>query len=133
MIALHDKNALIIEDDETSIRVLQRLLQQLGVQVMVMRDSLEAGHQLRQVACPDVIFLDLEMPRSNGYAVLEVIRAIPTLQGVPVVAYTTHTSHLNNVRRAGFDGFLGKPLDSRLFPQQMQRILRGEGVWEVSG
>lgn len=127
------KTALIIEDDETSILVLQKMLQQVGVTVMVIRDSIEAGHQLRQIVLPDVIFLDLEMPRSNGYVVLEVIREIPAMQAIPVVAYTTHTSHLNTAKHAGFDGFLGKPLDSHQFPDQLARILAGESVWDIPG
>ncbi|MBC7871809.1 MAG: response regulator [Chitinophagaceae bacterium] len=127
------KNALIIDDDETSIMVMQKLLQQSGMSVSVVSDSIEAGRQLRQMALPDVIFLDLEMPRSNGYVVLEVIREIPAMKAIPVVAYTTHTSHLNEVKRAGFNGFLGKPLDSRQFPAQLARILAGEAVWEVPG
>lgn len=63
MLPFKGKNALIIEDDETSIMVLQKLLQHMGLNVMVIRDSIEASRQLRQVALPDVIFLDLEMPQ----------------------------------------------------------------------
>lgn len=133
MLPFKGKNALIIEDDETSIMVLQKLLQHMGLTVMVIRDSIEASRQLRQVALPDVIFLDLEMPRSNGYVVLEVIREIAPMKDIPVVAYTTHTSHLNAVKQAGFSGLLGKPLDSRQFPNQLTRILAGEAVWEVPG
>lgn len=133
MASFRGKNALIIEDDATSILVLQTLLEQMDIAVTSLSDSIEASRQLRQVALPDVIFLDLEMPRSNGYTVLEIIRDIPAMRDIPVVAYTTHTSHLNQVKRAGFDGFLGKPLDSRLFPDQVARILQGEQIWEVPG
>ena len=55
------------------------------------------------------------------------------MKDIPVVAYTTHTSHLNAVKQAGFNGMLGKPLDSRQFPDQLTRILAGEAVWEVPG
>jgi CheY-like chemotaxis protein len=124
--------ALIIEDDQTSINVLQRLLEQLQVATAVIHDNINIADQLRHVSPPDVIFLDLEMPLSNGYTVLEILQDDPTFDGVPVVAYTTHTSHMNDARRAGFHSFLGKPLDSNQFPDQLACILNGESVWEVS-
>lgn len=133
MSAMENKTAVIIEDDETSIKVLERFLNQLKVQSVVIRDSIEAVKQLQQVQNPDVIFLDLEMPRSNGYAVLELIQDMNGLDGVPVVAYTTHISHLNEAKRAGFHSFIGKPLDAQQFPQQLERILNGMPVWEVPG
>jgi hypothetical protein len=45
------------------------------------------------------------------------------------VAYTVHVSEINTVYQMGFHSFLGKPLDSDLFPDQLARILRGERVW----
>ncbi|HRF96790.1 MAG TPA: response regulator, partial [Aggregatilineales bacterium] len=83
------------------------------------------------ISSPDVIFLDLEMPQSNGYSVLEYIQRAPQLANIPVVAYTTHTSHLNNAKNAGFHSFLGKPIDGRRFPAMLEKILNGEPVWEV--
>jgi two-component system cell cycle response regulator DivK len=123
--------ALIIEDDQTSINVLMRLLNQLAIEADVIHDSAAMEEQLSAISRPDVIFLDLEMPAANGYTVLEMIQRDECFDGVPVVAYTTHTSHMNDARRAGFNGFLGKPLDSSLFPGQLARILNGEQVWEV--
>jgi two-component system cell cycle response regulator DivK len=122
---------LIIEDDRTSINVLKRLLNQLDVDPAVIHDSVVIQDKLGEVRRPDVIFLDLEMPATNGYKVLELLQQDEYFDGVPVVAYTTHTSHMNDARRAGFNGFLGKPLDSSLFPGQLARILNGEQVWEV--
>jgi len=49
---------------------------------------------------------------------------------VPIIAYTVHVSEIDVVRQHGFDGFLGKPLDSARFPQQLARILNREPVWE---
>lgn len=133
MTSIANKVAVIIEDDETSIKVLERFLVQLSVKSVVIRDSLEAVKHLQQVQNPDVIFLDLEMPRSNGYAVLGLIQDMTGLDSVPIVAYTTHISHLNEAKRAGFHSFIGKPLDAQQFPKQLERILNGMPVWEVPG
>ena len=62
------------------------------------------------------------------------IRASPELKTTKVIAVTAEASleQINKARAAGFDGFLGKPLDMDRFPDQIRRILAGESVWEVS-
>ncbi len=133
MYSLDDVRALIIEDDQTSIDVLKNLLDQLAVQTSVIRVSTgqDVWESLRTVEVPDVIFLDLEMPGMNGYEVLDLLREDEDLGSVPVVAYTTHISHMNNARRAGFHSFLGKPVDRYVFGENLIRILNGESVWEA--
>lgn len=125
------KTALIIEDDYTSILVMQQLLKQLNIEYEVIQDSSNIGNKLDVVKVPDVIFLDLEMPASNGYTVLQFIQRDARFDNIPVVAYTTHISHLNDARDAGFHSFLGKPIDGRQFPNNLEKILSGKPVWEV--
>jgi len=102
MFSLGGVHALIIEDDQTSIDVLKNLLEQLDVNTSIIRVATgrDVWDSLRTVAVPDVIFLDLEMPGMNGYEVLDLLREDEELGNVPVVAYTTHISHMNNARRA---------------------------------
>jgi len=128
---LDGRKALIIEDDRVSIDVLKRLLDHVSMEAMVILHSFDILSELLTVPRPDVIFLDLEMPVVNGYAVLRMIQTMPIFQDVPVVAYTTHTSHMNMAAAAGFHSFLGKPLDSARFTDQLMRILNNEPVWEV--
>jgi CheY-like chemotaxis protein len=123
-------HALIIEDDQTSVAVLQGLLTTLGVWAEVILDSPNVQDRLLQLTDrPDVIFLDLEMPITNGYDTLSILNGDPRFDNVPVVAYTTHISHMNEALEAGFHSFLGKPLDKKLFPEQLARILAGGTVW----
>ncbi len=124
--------ALLIEDDQTSINVLAQLLKKHDAELETISDSINIEEHLEQVAVPDIIFLDLEMPRHNGYTILKMIQSIPDFEGIPVVAYTTHVSHLNDANDAGFHSFLSKPLDTQFFADQVFRILSGERVWEVS-
>lgn len=123
--------ALIIEDDQSSIDVLQSLLIDLQVNSDVLYDSYNLTESLQGISHPDVVFLDLEMPASNGYSVLNYIRSNAMFEGVPIVAYTTHTSHMNEAKKAGFDSFLGKPLSRSEFPGQLSDILDGKSVWSV--
>ena len=69
------------------------------------------------------------MPNGDYYQLFRNIKADPRLAEVPVIAYTVHTSEIEQARQVGFDGFLGKPLSTTEFPDQIQRILRGEQVW----
>jgi two-component system cell cycle response regulator DivK len=79
----------------------------------------------------DVVFLDLEFPNSDGFQLIHELRAQPALANVPIIAYTVHTSEQNEAQAAGFDGFIGKPLNVNRFPDQLRRILNGESVWEI--
>jgi two-component system cell cycle response regulator DivK len=101
-----------------------------GVRYTQVQKSRDVDSVLQQIGPVDVVFLDLEMPEFNGYEVLQRLRADARFQNVPVVACTVHISEINTTQEMGFDGFLGKPLDADRFPQQLQRILSGESVWE---
>jgi CheY-like chemotaxis protein len=124
--------AMIVEDDEISADVLKQLLEQVGIETLIITDTHNITENLVQARSFDVIFLDLEMPGENGYDVLDRLKNDARFSNIPVVAYTTHVSHMNQARDAGFHSFLGKPLNDYLFPEQLNRILQGESVWEVS-
>jgi two-component system cell cycle response regulator DivK len=78
--------------------------------------------------------MDIRLPYEDGYGALLKIRASPSLKNIPVVAVTAEASQeqINKAKQAGFNGFLGKPLDPDRFPDQIQHILAGEPVWELS-
>jgi len=82
----------------------------------------------------DLILMDIRLPYEDGYGALRKIRVSTHLKSIPIVAVTAEASldQLNRAREAGFDGFLGKPLDPDRFPDQIRRILAGEQVWELS-
>jgi two-component system cell cycle response regulator DivK len=82
----------------------------------------------------DLILMDIRLPYEDGYSALRKVRQSPRLKGVPVIAVTAEASQeqMNKARQSGFNGFLGKPLDPDRFPDQIQRILDGEPVWEMS-
>ncbi len=124
------KQALIIDDNRSNLDVLSMLLNQQGVMVTAVQSIKQVSFALENLT-PDVVFLDLEFPNGSGWDILVDMKANPTLNGVPIVAYTVHVSEIDVARRAGFDSFIGKPLDSRRFPDQIKRILSGQAVWEV--
>jgi two-component system cell cycle response regulator DivK len=77
--------------------------------------------------------LDIHLPEEDGYEVLVRLRDDERYDDTRIVAVTADVSN-NNLTRAqaaGFDGFLAKPIDVDLFPDQIRRILQGESVWEL--
>ena len=125
---MSQRHALVIDDNRQNLMVLVQLLGREGMRCTEVNDPRKLGGLLPDLEPVDVVFLDLEMPGLDGYAVKDQLR--PRLGRTPIVAYTVHVSEINTVRDLGFDGFLGKPVDNVRFPDQLARILRGESVWE---
>jgi two-component system, cell cycle response regulator DivK len=122
-------HALIIDDNAQNLKVLAQLLSKQGASCTEILDPRTLLNTLPiLVGHIDVVFLDLEMPGLDGYNVKELLRTY--LGDTPIIAYTVHVSEIHVVKQLGFDGFLGKPLDTSRFPNQLARILSGESVWE---
>lgn len=123
-------HALIVDDNTLNIQVLAGLLSKEGITHTAVKDATQAIATLQVMLKVDVIFVDLEMPKLNGYELLAQLRAVIGHRS-PIIAYTVHTSEIDVVRRLGFDGFLGKPLDLDRFTDVIKRILKREPVWEL--
>jgi len=130
-----DATVLVIEDNLNNFLLIARLLAYLGVQRCEWKASgwqvLEFAESLPEV---DLILMDIMLPERDGYEALSLLRAEPRFRNTLIVAVTADSSqeNLDRARRAGFDGFIGKPLDPDRFPEQIRRVLRGEPVWELS-
>lgn len=124
--------ALIVDDNPKNVFVLARLLSEQAVSSTEVTNPRLLDSVLEAEVTPDVAFVDLEMPGIDGYQVLEKLKALADFRGVPIVAYTVHVSEINAAYQRGFDSFIGKPLDPDRFPGQLERILRGEPVWETA-
>lgn len=124
-------HALVIDDNPLNLDVLKMLLEQQEIQVTALRSPREVDAALADGPDFKLVFLDLELPNANGLDLLPQLRTHPALRQARFVAYTVHTSEINEVRDAGFDAFLGKPLSSQRFPDQIRRILAGQSVFEV--
>jgi CheY-like chemotaxis protein len=122
-------HALIIDDDAYSIHVMERLLDQEDISYTAVADPTTLEDVLATLDAVDIVFLDLEMPKLDGYEVLAILKNhLGT--NVPIVACTVHTAEINNTRRQGFSSFVAKPLDLDRFSDQLHRILSGIPVWE---
>ena len=125
------RHALIVDDNVSNVDALKALLEREGVAVTTLISPVDLPDLLDALGPVDVVFLDLEFPNYTGFDILQQLKVDPRLAGVPFVAYTVHISEQNEARQAGFDSFLGKPLDVHKFPEQLQRIFNGDHVWEI--
>ena len=123
-------HVLIIDDNETGIKVLSQMLSMLDVSSVGVQDPTQLSALVEDITTIDAIFLDLEMPKIGGYEMLRILRDRFNTT-VPIIAHSVHTSEIHKAMELGFDGFLGKPLHMRTFRGYMNRILKGERVWEV--
>lgn len=122
--------ALVVEDDQFSVEVLQKLLQNEGMNVTAVYDPAQLDDIVDRLPAFDIIFVDLELPTMDGYELLAVLLDEFNI-AVPIVAYTMHTNEVQTARQQGFHSFLGKPLKLQRFPGQLQRILNDDPVWET--
>jgi len=130
-----DATVLVVEDNLNNFLLIARLLAYVGVQKCEWKASgwqvLEFAESLPHI---DLILMDIFLPERDGYEALQMLRAEPRFKDTLIIAVTADASQENmeRARAAGFDGFIGKPLDPDRFPEQIRRILRGESVWELS-
>jgi two-component system cell cycle response regulator DivK len=125
---------LVIEDDPNNLMIVTDLLHMLGVKYVNARASGRMGLKLAETLSRlDLILLDIQLPYENGYTVLEQIRLHPKLRDTRVIAVTSNVLPQDEAkaRLAGFDGFIGKPLDFDRFPQQILAVLEGQTVWSA--
>jgi two-component system, chemotaxis family, response regulator Rcp1 len=128
---------LLVEDNPADVKITQRALRESDapVELIVVRDGQEAvEYLLRQGQnadnpdwrIPDLILLDLNLPRLTGVQVLERIRATPALRATPVVVLTTSRRHedIAQVYAAGANTYIEKPQDFNRFVQVLQIIQR---------
>jgi two-component system chemotaxis sensor kinase CheA len=123
----HNTRVLVV-DDALTVRELQRtILERAGFQVRVACDGIEALARLGEEPS-DLVLTDVEMPRMDGFALTEAIRAHPRLSNVPVLVLTSKSNDVDRQRglEAGADGYIVKSaFDERGLLAAIERLLGG--------
>jgi two-component system cell cycle response regulator DivK len=129
-----DTTVLVVEDNVSNFVLIARMLGYLGIHCEWKTSGYEVVEYADTLPRLDLILMDIRLPYEDGYGALKKIRASDNLRSIPIVAVTAEASdeQLAKARAAGFDGFLGKPLDPDRFPEQIRKILGGIPVWELS-
>jgi two-component system, cell cycle response regulator DivK len=129
-----DKTVLVVEDNVSNFVLIARMLGFLGIHCEWKTSGYEVVEYADTLPRLDLILMDIRLPYDDGYGALKKIRQSDSLKDVPVIAVTAEASQeqIQKAKAAGFNGFLGKPLDPDKFPDQIQRILNGDSVWEIN-
>ena len=128
-----DITVLVVEDNVSNFVLVARMLGFLGIHCEWKTSGYEVVEYADTLPQLDLILMDIRLPYEDGYSALRKIRQSSRLKSVPVVAVTAEGTQeqINKARAAGFNGFIGKPLDPDHFPDQIQRILNNDPVWEL--
>jgi two-component system cell cycle response regulator DivK len=128
-----DATILIVEDNVSNFVLMARMLGHMGLHCEWKTSGFEVVEYADTLPRVDLILMDIRLPYEDGYQALHKLRDHDELSKIPVVAVTAYASEdqMRRAREAGFDGFIGKPLDPDRFPEQVRRMLGGEPVWEI--
>jgi chemosensory pili system protein ChpA (sensor histidine kinase/response regulator) len=123
--APHEPLALVVDDSITMRRVTQRLLERHGIRVVTAKDGVEAVGALREHV-PDVILLDIEMPRMDGYEFAAHVRENAETADVPIIMITSRVSDQHKARaiELGVNDYLGKPYQETKLLNAVNDLLR---------
>ncbi|HEX4798868.1 MAG TPA: Hpt domain-containing protein [Burkholderiales bacterium] len=116
---------MVVDDSLTVRKVTGRLLERQGYLVVTARDGVEAMEKLQELI-PDVMLVDIEMPRMDGFDLTRNVRADARLSRVPVIMITSRTAdkHQNYAREIGVSHFLGKPYQEDDLLEKIAGFLR---------
>jgi two-component system cell cycle response regulator DivK len=118
------KTILIVEDNEKNMKLARDILRAKGYATLEAVNGLD-GVSLALQHKPDLVLMDIQLPDINGIEAFERIRANAATAKVPVVAFTASVTvnDRSRIGDAGFDAFLGKPIQLKEFLDTVRRML----------
>ena len=132
-----DIDCLLCVEDDSSNRLVMKLLVEKTLNVRyyaIFEDSTDFLSRVRDLPVqPSIILLDIHVSPSNGFQMLKMIRGDSVYCDTKVVALTASVMNeeMERLRESGFDGAIGKPITLSTFPIVIERIMKGESVWQV--
>lgn len=117
---------MVVDDSLTVRRVTQRLLERVGLRVLLAKDGLDAMEKLAGDELPAVVLSDIEMPRMDGFDLVRNMRADSRLAGLPVIMITSRIAqkHRDYAAQLGVQHYLGKPYDEEQLLGLIQQFTR---------
>jgi chemosensory pili system protein ChpA (sensor histidine kinase/response regulator) len=120
---------MVVDDSITMRKVTTRVLERADFEVLTAKDGLDALEKLQETV-PDIMLLDIEMPRMDGYELATYMRNDSRLRKVPIIMITSRTGekHRQRALEIGVERYLGKPYQEDDLLRQVQEVLRRERV-----
>lgn len=123
--AAERKATILVVDDSVTVRkVTSRFLERQGLNAVVAKDGVDAMEILQQ-STPDLILLDIEMPRMDGFEVATQVRNNQRLQQIPIIMITSRTGDKHRTRafETGVNDYMGKPFQESELLEKIQTLL----------
>jgi len=117
---------LIVEDNDKNMKLVRDVLQVDGYTTLEAVTG-EDGVALAQQRKPDLILMDIQLPGINGIEALRILRADPATASIPIIAVTASVMQQDRtmITEAGFDAYVGKPLNLKEFREAVRHALEG--------
>ena len=115
---------LIIEDNDKNLKLVRDVLRVKGYETIEATNA-EDGVRLAVERAPDLVLMDIQLPGMNGIEARGVLRANPATSAIPVIAVTASVMQQdrNQITDAGFDGYVGKPINLKEFLDSVRATL----------
>lgn len=119
---------MVVDDSITVRKVTERLLARNGFETVTAKDGVDALAQLQEYI-PDVMLLDIEMPRMDGYELATAMRNDARLKNIPVIMITSRTGdkHRDRAMAIGVNMYMGKPYQDKELLENINRLLHQRG------
>lgn len=114
---------MIVEDNPVNQKLFLVILRRHGYRLLTAVDGEEALRVARQ-EIPDLILMDLQLPKLNGITVTQRLKEDPDTADIPIIALTAHTMQNDLTAKDCFSGFITKPIDTRAFPRIIEAFLK---------
>ncbi|MFB6276636.1 MAG: response regulator transcription factor [Halothece sp.] len=119
---------LVVEDSVTQRQMISDLLKESGLNASVVSvgDGVEALEQIKN-QCPDIVVLDIVMPRMNGYEVCRQLKTDPNTENVPVIMCSSKGEEFDKYwgMKQGADAYIAKPFEPTELIGTIKQLLRG--------
>lgn len=116
---------MVVDDSVTVRKVTSRLLERNGMNVLTAKDGVDAITQLQEHK-PDIMLLDIEMPRMDGFEVATLVRHDAHLKDLPIIMITSRTGekHRERAMAIGVNEYLGKPYQESQLLETIQQLIK---------
>ncbi|MCX7725156.1 MAG: response regulator [Thermodesulfovibrio sp.] len=121
------KRILIVDDNEDSRELVKKILKKHEYEVIEAVDGEDAIAKAIAYR-PDLILMDISIPKIDGYEVTRRLKQRPDFKNIPIIAFTAHAMRGDQEKalQAGCNGYISKPINVKEFPKQIEIYLKKE-------
>lgn len=122
---------LLVEDNHDNRELMKFLLERAGYEVLTGKDGREAIETAHR-ELPNLVLMDLSLPEIDGWTAARLLKSDPKTAQIPLLAITAHTlpGDRKHAMESGFDGYISKPINVKLFSEEIEKALQPKATLE---